>query len=190
MSKHNFWPLRLKSITSCQADLPIYAPWQTPCAPLWLFDTSNLGQSVKAELSHAQSYRRIFTQFVSCYYPSPHCHCSVFGSFHLAMLTWKPETRSVQWSLLPQWLAPELHLTGHLFCASWTWAIGEYVTMRYMRFLAKHVRCSYVDFYKLWSESNKCHWFYWDSGLDTTPLLLGFRGFFIYYRAPLKNVSL
>lgn len=129
-----------------------------------------------------------------------HSLCRAITHLHTATalfsgpFTWQcsPESLKpgVQWSLLLQWLAPELHLTGHLFCASWTWAIGEYVTMRYMRFLAKHVRCSYVDFYKLWSESNKCHWFYWDSGLDTSPLLLGFRGFFRYYRAPLKNVSL
>lgn len=46
VSKYNqnwyFWPRRLKSITSWQADLPIYAYCQTPFAPLWLFGTSDL----------------------------------------------------------------------------------------------------------------------------------------------------
>lgn len=143
VSKYNqnwyFWPLRLKSISS-QADLPIYAHWQTPCAPLWLSDTSNWKSLWKPNYSHAQRYRRIFTQVCAMLFPISTLSRMCFGVLSPGNAHLKAE---VSKGLCCSNSISELHLRDYLFSASWTWATGEYVTIREMRFLAKGVRCRY-----------------------------------------------
>lgn len=61
--------------------------------------------------------------------------------------------------------------------------------MRYMKFLAKDVRCSYEDFYKLYTVTRNQQVVFTSLRLGAGYYSPTFRVFFRYDRAPLKKIS-
>lgn len=129
VSKHNqnwyFWPLRLKSITNCQADLPICAHYKHPVLlsgyltrQIWyslIKLNSALHKVQKDFYSLCHAITHLHTATDQCWGPSP-------GNAHL-----KAQNQECLRVSVAQRVPG---LTGYLFSASWTWATGECVTMK------------------------------------------------------------